>query len=55
MDLMLVRSILIAAVANTIFKFGLAAFLGTKELLRLLMPATLVMAAVGLGLIAFVR
>ena len=54
MDIMLVRSILIASVANTIVKFGLAAFLGTKSLMRLLLPATVAIAAVGVALVAIV-
>lgn len=54
MNSVLVRSILIAAVANTIFKFGLAAFLGTRALMRSLLPAMVVLSAVGLVLIAFV-
>jgi uncharacterized membrane protein (DUF4010 family) len=54
MNSVLVRSILIAAVANTIFKFGLAAFLGTRALMRSLLPAMVAMSAVGLVLIALV-
>ncbi len=54
MNVVLVRSILIASIANTIFKFGLAAFLGAKPLMRMLLPATAVIACVGLILVAFV-
>jgi uncharacterized membrane protein (DUF4010 family) len=54
MNVVLARSILIASVANTLFKFGLGASLGAKSLGRLLLPATVVLAGVGLGLMALV-
>jgi uncharacterized membrane protein (DUF4010 family) len=50
----LVRSILIAAVTNTLFKFGLAAFLGTRMLTRLLAPATAVLVSAGLVMVAMI-
>lgn len=54
MNAVLVRCIVIATVANTLVKFGLAAFLGTKTLTRLLLPATSVVVLVGLALLPFI-
>lgn len=51
----LARAILIAIVANTLGKFGLAAFLGTRQLRVLLVPATISMVAAGLVMIWYVR
>lgn len=54
-NLVLARAVLIAIVANTLGKFGLAAFLGTRQLRLLLIPATTAMVAVGLAMIWWVR
>jgi uncharacterized membrane protein (DUF4010 family) len=54
MNVVLARCILIAAVANTVVKFGLAAFFGTKNLARLLLPATVLVATVGLAMLPLV-
>ncbi|HEY5961249.1 MAG TPA: MgtC/SapB family protein [Polyangiaceae bacterium] len=51
LDVTLVRCIVIAAVANTVVKFGLAAALGTKNLTRLLLPAAVAMVGLGLALL----
>jgi uncharacterized membrane protein (DUF4010 family) len=54
MNTILVRSILVASIANTLFKFGLAAFLGTRALTRLLLPATAIIVTAGLCMLPFV-
>jgi uncharacterized membrane protein (DUF4010 family) len=55
MEVTLVRCILIAAVANTVVKFGLAAAFGTKHLTRLLLPATIAMVGLGVVLLPMIQ
>jgi uncharacterized membrane protein (DUF4010 family) len=54
MNAMLVRCIIIAAVANTLFKYCLAASIGTRGLGRRLAPATVAIVIAGLSMLFFV-
>ncbi len=50
--LVVVRGLVIAAIANTVAKLGLLAVLGTRQLAWRLVPATVLMAAVGAAVLA---